>query len=161
MLVVLAIMAILSAIAAPSFKNLIQSSTISSNVNTFLADMRYARSESIKRGGGVVMCRSGAPEADNPECSSTGDWVDGWIIFHDWNDNGTQENDEALLRVQSPITSVDAITASVYKFDFTATGRIPFQNGTLTFGGDDYATDVKRCVVISTSGRARIADTCS
>ena len=61
LMVVLAIVAILTMLAAPSFTRLIQSITMSSTVNTFLADMRYARSESIRRGGGVVMCRSDDP----------------------------------------------------------------------------------------------------
>jgi prepilin-type N-terminal cleavage/methylation domain-containing protein len=63
LMVVLAIIAILVTLAAPSFTRLIQSTTVSSNVNNFLADMRYARSESTRRGGQVVMCRSDAPEA--------------------------------------------------------------------------------------------------
>ena len=70
LLVAIAIAAILIALAAPSFKQLIQSSTMSSNVNNFLADMRYARSEAIRRGGSVVMCRSNAPEAASPACGS-------------------------------------------------------------------------------------------
>lgn len=47
LLVEMAIAAILIALAAPSFKRLIQSNTISSNVNTFMADLRFARSEAI------------------------------------------------------------------------------------------------------------------
>ena len=70
-MVVLAIVAILATLAVPSFTRLIQSNTMSSNVNTFMADMRYARSESIRRGGGVVMCRSDAPEATLPVCNTT------------------------------------------------------------------------------------------
>ena len=42
---------------------------MSGNVNGFLADMRYARSESIRRGGGVTLCRSDAPEAAAPVCA--------------------------------------------------------------------------------------------
>jgi type IV fimbrial biogenesis protein FimT len=86
LMVVLAIIAILVTLAAPSFTRLIQSTTVSSNVNNFLADMRCARSESTRRGGQVVMCRSDAPEAANPTCSSGSGrgghgWVSGWIIF--------------------------------------------------------------------------------
>ncbi|MCL1481799.1 MAG: GspH/FimT family pseudopilin [Marinobacter sp.] len=63
LMLVIAIVAILIAFAVPSFQWMIQKVTISSNVNTFLSDMRYARSEGIRRGGGVVLCRSNAPEA--------------------------------------------------------------------------------------------------
>ena len=44
LMVVLSIIAILTMMAVPSFKQMIQSTTISSAVNTFLADMPYARS---------------------------------------------------------------------------------------------------------------------
>ena len=41
LLVVVAIVAILAALAAPSFVNLIQSTAMSSAVNTFMADLRF------------------------------------------------------------------------------------------------------------------------
>ena len=44
---VIAILAILSALAGPSFVNLIRSNNVSSVVNTFMSDMRFARSEAI------------------------------------------------------------------------------------------------------------------
>ncbi len=162
LMVVLTIVAILSAIAAPSLKRMIQSTTISGNVNTFLADMRYARSESIRRGGGVVMCRSDAPEAANPTCDSSNDtkasgWVSGWIIFHALERDDVQASSETLLRVQSPITSIDSIATTVSKFRFTATGRSSSSAGSLVFGGGNYAADIRRRVCISSSGRPRIA----
>lgn len=166
LMVVMAIIAILATLAAPSFTRLIQTNTMSSNVNTFLADMRYARSESTRRGGGVVMCRSDDPEASNPRCvdgSVPGDngWVSGWIIFQDWNNDGIQDAVEPLLRVQSPITSMDSITegdgTTSTRFRFTATGRLSTATTPFTFGGSNYANDVKRLVCVDLGGRARIA----
>ena len=55
LMVALQIVAILATLAAPSFFRLIVSTRMSGNVNAFLADMRYARSESIRRGGGVTL----------------------------------------------------------------------------------------------------------
>jgi type IV fimbrial biogenesis protein FimT len=161
-LVTLAIMSILVMIATPSFKSMIQSNTMSSNVNSFLADVRYARSEAIKRGGNVVMCRSDAPEATSPACGigSTNTWVTGWIIFHDLNNGGTWNSGEPILRVQSPISSMDSITASAATnmFSFKATGRLPSTAGeTFTFGGSNYASTVKRVVCIGPGGYARIS----
>ncbi|NMM35976.1 MAG: prepilin-type N-terminal cleavage/methylation domain-containing protein [Glaciimonas sp.] len=170
LMVVVAIAAILSAVAAPSLKRLIQSTTMSSNVNTFLADMRYARSESIRRGGGVVMCRSDDPEAASPICGSGSGpngngWVSGWIIFHDLDNNGQKSAAETLLRVQSPITSINTIVeggkgSSSTKFQFTATGRFYNLNSAtkLTFGSPDlFEGSVQRTVCVSLSGRTRIA----
>ena len=107
LLVAIAIAAILIALAAPSFKQLIQSNSMSSTVNTFLADMRYTRSEAIRRGGSVVMCRSNAPEAASPACGSGSGpggngWVSGWIVFYDQDSDGTRidSSTDPVLRVQ-------------------------------------------------------------
>ena len=168
LMVVLSIIAILTMMAVPSLKQMIQSITISSAVNTFLADMRYARSESIRRGGGVVMCRSDAPEATDPVCNADSGpgrkgWVSGWIIYIDSNNNG-KINPNELLRVQSPITSVDSIregsdagSDSSTKFSFTATGRLNLSAATsIRFGGNEFANTIQRRVCVNLGGRARI-----
>ena len=168
LLVVVTIAAILLALAVPSFSRLIQSTNMSSNVNTFLADIRFARSESIRLGGGVVMCRSSAPEATNANCGtgSTQGWESGWIIFQDLNNSGTRTSSgsdpEPLLRVQAPITAIDAIyeTGAATTFRFTATGRLQNLSGAtkIQFGSNSLFTDdVQRVVCVNQSGRARIA----
>ncbi len=170
LLVVIAIIALLMALAAPSFKLQLQSSAITGGVNSFLADIRFARSEAIRRGGGVVMCRSDSPEAANATCSSGAGngWVSGWIIFVDKNNNGARDYnasstlDDNILRIQSPITNLDTIaeggTAGT-KFQFTGTGRLVGTGNTesLTFGGTQFASKIKRVVCVSIGGRARIA----
>lgn len=168
LMVVLAIVAVLATLAAPSFTRLVQSNTVSSVVNIFMADMRYARSESIRRGGGVVMCRSDAPEAPTPVCnndSGDGDagWVSGWIVFLDTNNDADKQADELLLRVQSRITGIDVIVEGEPDVStplrFTATGRLrnPSSAPSLQFGGNNYAADVQRVLCVSPGGHARIA----
>lgn len=168
LLVVLTIAAILATLAAPSFRRLIQSNSMSSGVNTFMSDLRYARSDSIRLGGGVVMCRSDAPEATTPACGSglgpnNKGWVSGWIVFQDLNTNGDIDANEPILRVQAPIKSVDAIlesgTSSSTKFRFAATGRLTDSTSAaqLKFGGSDFSSDLQRVLCVSLGGRARIA----
>ena len=168
LMVAIAIVSILMTLAVPSFIQMFQSNTISSNVNNFLADMRYARSEAVRRGGGVIMCRSDAPEAASPVCGSgsgpgTNGWVSGWIIFHDVDGDGTRiaSSTDPVLRVQSPITSMDSILeGSSTKFRFTATGRLQNLSSsgtTLQFGGGSYANTVQRVVCVRVGGQARIA----
>ena len=166
LMVVIAIASILMTLAAPSFRQIIQSNTISSNVNNFLADMRYARSESVRRGGGVIMCRSNAPEAASPICGTGSGpggngWVSGWIVFHDIDGDGTRTaaSTDPVLRVQAPITAIDSIVeASSTKFRFTATGRLTLGGITsMQFGGGDYPNTVQRMVCVSVGGRARVA----
>ena len=158
LMVVIAIVAILTTIAAPSFKSMLQSNNMTSTVNSFLADMRYARSEAIRRGGAVVMCRSAAPEATTPTCSDGG-WQSGWIIFHDLNSDEVKDSTDPVLRVQGPIVSMDLISASgsQYILPFTATGRLPSSVvTTLTFGGPNFDAQNVRKVCINAGGRGRI-----
>jgi type IV fimbrial biogenesis protein FimT len=171
LMLVIVIVAILIMFAVPSFQWMIQKVTISSNVNTFLSDMRYARSEGIRRGGGVVLCRSDAPEAAAPACGSGfgpggNGWVSGWIIFQDLSNDGNKSTNDPLLRVQAPIIAINSIlgvlpdSSSTTTFNFTATGRLRNLTGvaTMPFGGDGmFAKTVQRVVCVSLSGRARIA----
>ena len=165
-IVVVAIVSVLITLAAPSLKFLIQSNAMSSTVNTFLSDMRYARNESIKRSGNVVLCRSDAPESVNPSCDGGGGpggngWVSGWIVFHDLDSNGARAATEPILRAQSPITSVDSIVESgtpVNKFRFTATGRLGLSSATsMQFGGSNFINTAQRMVCVNLGGRGRIA----
>ena len=164
LMVVIAIVAILTTLATPSFTSLIQSNTMSNTVNSFLADMRFARSESIRRGGSVVMCRSNLPEttqACNGTTGATKGWVTGWIVYHDYNNNGLPDTGE-ILRVQGPLTSMDSIidqaSTPLYVFPFSATGRLPAVNAAkLKFGGANYASTIQRMLCINMGGYARIA----
>ena len=168
LMIVLTISAVLVTLAAPSFGRLFQSNNLSATVNTFLADMGYARSESIRRGGGVMLCRSDSPEVVSPVCSSvsahtgTG-WSTGWIVFQDMDNNGVKDDADPVLRVQAPIRSMDSIqeggNGPPSTFRFTATGRLfDLASATaLTFGGASYELATRRVVCISFGGRAVIA----
>lgn len=162
-MVVVAIMAILASIAAPSFKSAIQSSQMTSGVNSFLADMRFARSEAIRRGGGVVLCRSNSPEATGALCDgttgATNGWQTGWIIFHDLNNDGGKDAGETILRAQAPIATMDKIlgTTPTYTFRFNATGRLPGTAETIKFGDTAFTSSTQRTLCVSFGGRARVA----
>ena len=163
LMMVLGIAAILLTLAAPSLTQLVQTNTMSSTVNTFLADMRYARSESIRRGGGVVMCRSNNSEAAAAVCDSGSalGWESGWIVFHDLDNNGTRLLSEPVLRVHAPIATVNSISeagaATIFKF--TATGRLaPTSVTQLQFGSSPvYTAETQRTVCVNLGGHARVA----
>ena len=167
LLVVMAIAAILVALAVPSFTTLVRSTNVASAVNTFLSDTRFARSEAIRLGGTVTMCRSNDPEASNPQCGtgSLVGWETGWIIFLDQNRDGTRDSnadeslDDRVLRIQAPIGTIGIIyeDGAATKLKFTSTGRLlnTSSTTTVTFGGS-YDVSLIRKVCISLGGRARI-----
>jgi type IV fimbrial biogenesis protein FimT len=168
LLTVVAIIALLSSLAGPAFIGILKSSRISNAVNTFLADLSFTRSEAIRRSSSVVMCRSDAPEAASPVCNTGAGtdgngWVTGWLIFEDRDNSGTYNTGDQLLRVQSPITTVNSIvengTAS-YKFRYYATGRFRSVSNatTIQVGSEDaFNASQQRVLCLAASGRARVA----
>jgi type IV fimbrial biogenesis protein FimT len=87
LLVTIAIAAILLALAAPSFEDAAVSSKVSEVATRVAVTGNTARSEAIKRNGRVIVCMS----ADGETCAGSGGWEQGWIAFHDRNQNGTRD----------------------------------------------------------------------
>ena len=93
LLVVLAIAAIVLSMSAPSFHSLIASMRLKAVSELMVAHLHFARSEAIKRNARVVLCKS----TDGKQCVSMGGWEQGWIVFHDANDNAQVDSQETIL----------------------------------------------------------------
>src|SRR5918995_6003078 len=75
MMIAITLMAILMAIAVPSFKDASLGSEVRSIANDLVAHAALARSEAIKRNAIVTLCVS----ADGLTCGAGG-WEQGWIV---------------------------------------------------------------------------------
>jgi type IV fimbrial biogenesis protein FimT len=96
---VIAIASILAAVGIPNLYNATRSTRISAQANEFVGTLNYARSEAVKRGQRVTVCKS----ANGTSCATTGNWDQGWIVFVDANNNNTRETTEELLRVRDSL----------------------------------------------------------
>jgi len=154
-----AIVGIIAAFALPSFQDLIAKNRLAAISNNFLTDLMMARSEAIKRGTTVTLCRRNAGGSD---CDATGtltDWQNGWIAFIDSNNDGTIDAGEIQLRVSSPIRSGFTFTASSSISTFR---YFPSGVSSLSAGGNFVACktgQVERKVVIENTGRAGVDST--
>ncbi len=159
LLVTISILATLVSLAAPSVAGLVQSGNVASAVNAFLADTRQARSEAIRRGATVSICRSNDPEAAAPTCSTgaTTGWETGWLIYENRDADADYSAGDRLLRVQPPLSGVYAITSADARFNFTPLGRQTVNLANLTFGDATIPAARQRKICISSTGRARIA----
>jgi type IV fimbrial biogenesis protein FimT len=136
MMVVLGIVAILAAIAAPNMGAMIKRQRIKTAAFDVFASLTYARSEAIKRNTTVTI----TPDAAG--------WNKGWTIT---DSNGNVLRNQAgwdNLAVSGPTTVA-----------FGGTGRLSAGSGTpfaLTGGsyGASVATSAYRCVTLDLSGRA-------
>jgi type IV fimbrial biogenesis protein FimT len=98
LMVTVAVAALLVGLAAPTFRDMSIRNRLSTYTSDLIATIGYTRSEAVRRGVPVSICRSD----DQETC--TGTWSDGWIIFADPNGDGDRDDDdetEALLKVYS------------------------------------------------------------
>lgn len=90
----LAVAAILMSIAIPSFRQSIINNRLASITNEFISGINFARSEAIKLGRSVTLCKS----TDGSSCSTDNAefWEDGWIAFADLDADGVVDTSEIL-----------------------------------------------------------------
>lgn len=95
LIITLGIVGILStgAVAGGDF---LQRNSITAQINTLFTDMSLARSEAIKRGQRVVLCKGTGLTA----CDTAATWNDGWTVFVDLDADDKWDADEPVLRTQ-------------------------------------------------------------
>ncbi|MDO9196208.1 GspH/FimT family pseudopilin [Rhodoferax sp.] len=143
LLVTVAIVAILASIATPSFRALLVKRSVQAAADSLVSDMRFARSEALKRSTRTVICRS----TDSASCSGVvGSWSDGWIVFVDRDSSSTVTAGDDLVKVQQALPNIALIQddsnpantlhtfryeptgwakAATQTFNFTPTGSVP------------------------------------
>lgn len=95
LMVVVAMLAILASLAAPSFADAIRRQRVESMREEMLASMTLAKAEAITRGQRVVMLRT----TPCPQAVNALDWDCGWTVFADPNGNNTINAGEPILHV--------------------------------------------------------------
>jgi type IV fimbrial biogenesis protein FimT len=153
MLTTLTVLGVLGAVALPGFNNLRRDAGRSAAVNSFFHALFLARSESIKRGEVVSLCKS----SDGKTCTHRGvEWTGGWVVFVNADRDELPERDagETVLATyagwpEGRITS----NRLAYSFRPHAQGVV---NGTIVFC-DSRGPEHARAIIISHTGRPRVA----
>ena len=163
LMAVIVLAAILATLAAPAMSGMINSMRLTAAVNTLFSSLLLARSEAIKRNARAVLCKSASGNA----CITTGGWEQGWIVFHDANNNGRRDAGEVIVSVEPAMRSPVRLNGNspfASYVSFTPTGQTAyasgaFQAGTLTVCVESSETLEARQIVISSSGRPRTVRT--
>ncbi len=158
LVMVLAVMAVLVTFAVPSLRSLMDSSKLTAASNSLLSSMHLARSEAIKRGTRVVLCKT----ADGVVCAERGGWEQGWMVFHDINNNGERDGNEVVIQRIEPLAASLRLTgnSTVARYvSFISTGGTKlisggFQAGTLTVC--NHSASEARQIVLNAVGRPRV-----
>jgi type IV fimbrial biogenesis protein FimT len=121
LLVTLAVAAILMTIAVPNFQDMVRRNRLASETNNLVSALAIARSEAIKRGRAVTVCKTSNPDASSPACSTGANWENGWIVFADGGTRGSIDGTDIRLKVQQPaVTGVPTITPSASFANFVS-----------------------------------------
>jgi type IV fimbrial biogenesis protein FimT len=148
-----AVVAIVAAVATPTFRTLQLDGRRTAAVNGFLHALFLARSEAIKRGRVVTVCRSG----DGRQCDYGGvDWNVGWMVFvnNDRDDPPVRDPREAII-AHSGAWPGGSISSNRRAYSFRPMAQAVV-NGTIVFC-DVRGSAHARAIIISHTGRPRVA----
>lgn len=159
LVITLAIAAIVIGIAAPSFSSMIQDNRLSSQSLDFISALNLARSEAIKRGTQVTLCKSN----DESSCTTAGNWAQGWIVFVDTDGDNTRKaavgSPEIILRVHGPLSGNNTLTGNrnvAQHIAYIPSGRSN-QVGTLSLCDPRKSDDKSKAIRINFTGRAMVS----
>lgn len=159
-LVTLGIVGTVIGTAAPAAGDMVEAVRLSSASSDILGDLYLARMEALKRNRRVALCKS----ADGLQCSAAGGWEQGWIVFHDENNNGAVDPGEELISRHEPLPASLRLSGNqpVAKYiSYTALGASKltgggFQAGTLTLCRRSAEPTPSRQLVLNSVGRPRV-----
>ncbi|KAB2905234.1 MAG: prepilin-type N-terminal cleavage/methylation domain-containing protein [Burkholderiaceae bacterium] len=98
LMVTVAILAVLVALAAPSFAQLFEGWRVRQATEQLQSTLYYARSEAIKRGGRVVIQKVANNTNGCTTATTNTAWDCGWFVCEDTNSNDTCDAGEPLLQ---------------------------------------------------------------
>ncbi len=170
MLIALLIAAVLAQLAITSYSSLHKRIRIYAATSELHSGLLYTRSEALKYGGNVVICRSANTQIESPTCEGgpsdpaiNSGWGDGWIVFHDRNVDGQVSSEDTILRVQhklflNPSQGVILPSPNRRLIRFNSLGQVygtylQFTIGKVQANGD---VENNRYICIASGGRARV-----
>lgn len=118
LMVAVAILAVLATLAAPSFTPLLERWRVRQTLESLQSTLYYARSEAIRRGGGVAIQKlpntNGCTLAANSD-----DWGCGWVVFVDANGNNQWDAGEEIQRLdtQARVLVTRSTSSAIIRLD--------------------------------------------
>ncbi len=156
LLISLTLASLLAMLALPAYADWIADYRLMNQARALAGSMYIARSEAIKRGYRVDLCRS----SDLVQCGGPG-WDQGWLMYVDENKDGQVDPGEAVLRREPGTRERVTITPNTPLKDYvsyTSLGVARMNSGALQMGTFVLCLSGRPevHVVLANSGRARI-----
>ena len=142
----LAILGILTAVAMPSFKDLVKNNRIATQANAIVSSMHYARGETVTRGVSIRV---------EPLVAGT-DWTLGWQVRVDGNnDNDFADAEDVVIRNYDGIQG-STLTTTQGTVVYNPAGDTAAAN-TLTLRANECTGEHQRIINVSLSGLVSIS----
>ena len=160
LLVVMAVTLVGLGIAWPSYQYWLETAQLKDRADALVAALNLARSEAIKRGGRVDVCKS----TDARQCAAYGDWSSGWITYTETEDPAAAEPGIEILRTEGQGAARMSVQANRPLEDYvsyTSLGHARKHDGALQMGTFVVCRNGHRAlhVVMANSGRLRVERT--
>lgn len=151
LMVTIVVLAIVVSIAVPSFQKLLASNNVAFDRDEFFSMLMLARSEAIKNGQAVTICKSSGGSA----CDNSLSWSSGWLMFADDNRDGSLTGSEKVLRTTSAVDGGVTVShsAGADVVTFESRGLLLAGAGEFTFTHPSDST-LSRKVSLTVTGRA-------
>ncbi len=161
LLIAVAIFGLIVLATGPSYRNWIAAQQLANHAHFLAGTLNQARSEAIKTGYRVNLCKS----SDRQQCADDGSgWELGWILYIDENQDGEVSDGEKVIRIEGPPGNGITVRGNRPVGDYvsyTSLGHARMLSGALQMGtfvvckpGQDALQ-----VVLANSGRARVQPT--
>jgi type IV fimbrial biogenesis protein FimT len=159
-MIALVVFGLLLTVAVPAYRDWIAAQRLANHAHFITDTLDLARSEAIKHGNRVNLCKS----RDRRLCTDEGDWEQGWLLFVDENRSGQVDDDTVVLHREG--AARDGITMRGNRpvedyVSFTSLGHARLLSGALQMGTFVICKSGQNAlkVVLANSGRARIDKT--
>ncbi|WP_456418112.1 GspH/FimT family pseudopilin [Thiolapillus sp.] len=156
LVIAIAIIGILTSLAAPAFNSIRAKNAMAGNINLFLSQLHLARSSAVTREQRITLCPANNPNECNNDHKA---WQNGYLIFQDDNNNRQRDTSEEIISYQEKADTAVRISSSSRhrnRITFLPLGRAWFSNTTVRFCHEKHP-ELNRTIIVSNNGRVRVS----
>ncbi len=167
LMVTVAVATVMLMVAVPSLQSFVRGTQLRTTASDLGTTLQFARSEAIKRGWPVTVCKSSSTQAANPSCDNNATWQQGWLVFVDHNQDGALTTvpsasfpADTALRVGTPAATTVVISGGasfpnhvIFRPSGSPLGHNSADAGQFTF----CLSPLSRSLNLSRTGRSQIS----
>lgn len=149
LMVTVMIVGVLAMVALPNMSGFLKGERLTTQINSLLSHLQYARSEAVLRHQQIVVCAS----SDGASCN--GGWNEGWIVFTDNDADGSVSGTDTVLKARGKLQGDSVLGSSAgASIIYDRRGFTPNSDATFSLC-DNRGAEYGKSIAISKTGRVR------